>query len=108
MLSKQAKKRLGRLCKKLDKIQPKVQLKNLINCGVRVDERFGESFKCWWIFKGNDVEEVKATLYRHGVPIEGHEIHSIYDCTGQRFYNPADFKVLKDRVFVTQSGGLDV
>lgn len=105
MLSKKAKKRLGRLYKKLERVQPKIQIPNLINCGQKSDFEY---FKNWWLFKGNDVEEVKLAMYREGIPIYGHSINSIYDCTGQRFYYEADFKVFEDRIFVTQSGGLDV
>jgi hypothetical protein len=71
-------------------------------------EESGETALKVWIFKGVSIEKARRLLGdTMGEPIDGVNIHSAYDCTGQWFAWEADFKQLGDRVFVTQHWGLD-
>lgn len=67
-----------------------------------------DSWKDCYIFNTNDMEIVEKELEEMYVEINGSTWSSSYDCTGMAFYRGCNFYKSENRIYVIQSGGLDV
>ena len=67
-----------------------------------------DSWNDFYVFDTLDMEIVENELEKMYVEIEGSSWSSDYDCTGRAFFRPCYFYKCGNRIYVTQSGGLDV
>ena len=79
---------------------------HLLNFNRKQDDY--DSWYDLYIFNTNDMDIVVKELEEMYVEIDGSSWTSDYDCTGRAFFRPCRIFQMENRIFVTQSGGLDV